>query len=150
MGRGHHSVRAFALRRAHRRRGTRHPHRWVADERLQSELEAFTAGRTTFPTQREFNAAGRADLRSAIAELGGIAYWAERLGLALRSRQDRTPYLESDALREAAEIIAPYGRLPGVRTLRALGHTKLASTVQAAGGPVRFAELHHLTQLPPV
>ena len=146
MGRGRQRATAFAKRLSSRRRGTRYPSQWPDDRTLQRELEAFTAGRSFFPTQREFNRADRADLRAAVTDLGGTAYWAERLGLPIRSRQDKTPYTEADALRDAQRVITEHGRLPGVRKLRALGYARLASAVQAAGGASRFSLLHNLVR----
>jgi hypothetical protein len=112
---------------------------------LEAELRAFTAGRTTFPTRREFDESGRADLRCAVARYGGVPEWAARLGLRLSPRQrSREPYSTSDAVTEAALIIRAMGHLPGARKLRAMGRQRLASAVQAEGGARRFAEQHRL------
>lgn len=124
------------------------PGRWDDDDcALHSELEQFTAGRTVFPSRADFAAAWRTDLRCAVAKKG-TAYWAAQLGLTLAPRQDKTPYGEVDAIRDARRVIASHGQLPGVRGLRALGYGRLASVVQAVGGARRFSALHRLDALP--
>ncbi len=55
------------------------------EERIQKDLEAFSVGREVWPTQREFLDAGRGPLYRATSRMGGIPYWADRLGLP-RSR----------------------------------------------------------------
>jgi hypothetical protein len=56
-------------------------------------LEAFAVGRDDFPTTAELNAAGRSDLRRAIADYGGAEYWAGELGLVLHPSQRSIPRL---------------------------------------------------------
>ena len=56
------------------------------NERIRSELEAFCAGRATWPSPTDFKAAGRGDLYVAASRYGGIAHWAEALGFS-RSTQ---------------------------------------------------------------
>lgn len=60
----------------HRRRG------WNA-ERVERELREFVAGRSTWPTQAEFRAAGQARLLYALYAFGGHREWAERFGLPM-------------------------------------------------------------------
>lgn len=56
------------------------PRRWTP-ERIQEELEAFCAGRTVWPSVAEFQTAGRTALYLAVTRYGGVAHWAERVGL---------------------------------------------------------------------
>lgn len=125
----------------------RRPWRW-SDGRLRAELERFCreGAYTTFPTQRQFDQAGRADLRHAVRVYGGTVYWAKQIGLPLASRQDREPYTSDDAIRDASEVVAELGYLPGVPVLRRMGRNRLATAVQRAGGAARFGRQHGLTR----
>jgi len=58
----------------------RRPRVWT-DERILAELREFCAGRTTWPTEKEFVAAGRARLYGAACHYGGVARWASELGV---------------------------------------------------------------------
>jgi hypothetical protein len=60
--------------------------RWTPD-RIRRELETFCAGRNTWPTASEFKNAGRGDLYVAASRYGGVAHWANELGL---ERSDRS------------------------------------------------------------
>lgn len=82
-------------RRAARRTGTRGPYRWT-DATLRREHRAFTDGRTAFPRLIDLDASGRADLRAAVTELGGVEYWAARIGLPVAPRRRRTDYNNAD------------------------------------------------------
>jgi hypothetical protein len=59
--------------------------RW-SDERLERELREFCRGRSSWPTEREFLAAGRGRLYRAASLYGGIASWQRRLGLGAPRR----------------------------------------------------------------
>jgi hypothetical protein len=63
--------------------------RWTSD-RIQTELEAFCAGRKTWPSAADFKAAGRGDLYVAASRYGGIGHWTERLGFPRPTRGART------------------------------------------------------------
>lgn len=56
--------------------GKRH---WT-DERIEQALEPFLAGRSTWPSETEFERAGLGALRSAVRRYGGFAAWAAKLG----------------------------------------------------------------------
>jgi Fic family protein len=56
------------------------PRSWT-DERIEAELRKFCAGRTYWPTIKEFRAAGQARLYDAVARHGGADVWAAKLGL---------------------------------------------------------------------
>jgi hypothetical protein len=118
---------------------------WANDRVLEDALRAFTAGRSTFPTRREFDTAGRGDLRSAVTDYGGVPYWAERLGLSVSPRQlSREPFDMATAVAQAMAVIDDEGFLPGARTLRGQGLGRLATVVQAAGGARAFSRAHGL------
>lgn len=114
--------------------------RWHDAEELRRELERFCAGRVTFPTSREFNAARRSDLRRAVGDFGGSAYWAHELGL--RVIKDRSPYELVDAVSDARQVIAEQGGLPNAKRLVKLGYPRLAQVVRRAGGAAAFADAH--------
>jgi hypothetical protein len=54
--------------------------RWTETD-IRRELHVFTAGRSTRPTRREFEAAGKGGMLHAIRRLGGADQWAVDLGL---------------------------------------------------------------------
>lgn len=54
--------------------------RWP-EELIRSELERFCSGREVWPTEREFIAAGENPLYRAASRNGGVARWADQLGL---------------------------------------------------------------------
>jgi hypothetical protein len=56
-------------------------------ERIREELERFCSGRPGWPTEREFLIAGRGPLYRAASRKGGVAYWADQLGLPRRPRR---------------------------------------------------------------
>ena len=114
--------------------------RWHDAESLRFELESFCAGRGTFPTSREFNDAKRSDLRRAVADFGGAAYWAHELGMAVR--QDRSPYDVADAVADARQVIAEEGYLPNAKRLTELGYARLAKAVRKTGGAAAFQREH--------
>jgi DNA invertase Pin-like site-specific DNA recombinase len=61
---------------------------WNSD-RVRRELKGFLAGRSEWPTQREFDAAGRGALRRAVQSFGGPGRWADEFGLELPRRRRR-------------------------------------------------------------
>ncbi len=75
LRRGSRTAYAFA-RDSDDRRGR--PRSWTA-ERIQTELEAFCAGHSQWPSVAEFRAAGQTALYLAVNRYGGVDYWAERV-----------------------------------------------------------------------
>ena len=73
-------ARRLGLRRAPRP-GSTGPRIWT-DERIRMELREFCRGRSTWPTEREFIAAGKSSLYDAACHYGGPSKWATELGLA--------------------------------------------------------------------
>jgi hypothetical protein len=78
----HGTVDAWARRLGVRRRPVRGdaPRRWTED-RVRAELEAFCAGRDTWPTANEFERAALGRLYRAASRLGGVRRWQRQLGL---------------------------------------------------------------------
>jgi Arc/MetJ-type ribon-helix-helix transcriptional regulator len=64
--------------------------RWTSDL-IRTELERFCAGCDTFPPERAFIAAGLRPLYAAASRKGGIAWWAEQLGLRRHPHQPSPP-----------------------------------------------------------
>ncbi len=63
--------------------------RWTPD-RIRRELDAFCADRSVWPTASEFKAAGHGDLYVAASRYGGVAHWANELGLERLDRSRTT------------------------------------------------------------
>lgn len=84
IGAGSTTAYVFARKAAARpsRRG------WT-DSRIRDELRRFTAGRSDFPSVREFRDAGQARLYEAIAAYGGAQHWADEVGLEWVERRGR-------------------------------------------------------------
>jgi hypothetical protein len=57
------------------------------ERRIRKELQAFCADGDIWPTEREFTEAGLRSVYSAASRNGGVAYWAQELGLARRRRR---------------------------------------------------------------
>lgn len=72
------------------RAGVGRPRHWT-DERIRAELEEFCRGQTTWPTEREFLAAGKAKLYTAACHYGGPPHWAAELGLVRTRRYGPAP-----------------------------------------------------------
>jgi Fic family protein len=66
--------------RAPKEDGRGRPTRWT-EARIESALREFVAGRTTWPSAREFAAAGRGDLYAAASRNGGVGRWRRVVGL---------------------------------------------------------------------
>ena len=95
------------------------------------ELEAYTREMTSFPSATEMAADGRSDLLAAVNCAGGMQRWSGLVNLPLGPRQDRRPYRETDAIRDALELIRRLGRLPGKEVVRREGFPRLASYMAA-------------------
>lgn len=60
--------------------GRGRPTKWT-EARIESTLREFLAGRTGWPSAREFAAAGKGDLYAAASRNGGIGRWRRAVGL---------------------------------------------------------------------
>lgn len=113
------------------------PYRWTT-ARLRAELKAFLANEylhpTAWPRAMEFESLGRSDLRQAIKRHGGATFWARELGREMDPRQERSPYLDADALADAQAVLAVVGAVPCDARLRQLGYNRLAGYFKRCGG----------------
>lgn len=66
---------------ANAQRGPVPSRRVWTERRIERELIAYCAGRTEWPTQREFIRDGRRGLYKAASLYGGVGLWQQRLGL---------------------------------------------------------------------
>ena len=105
---------------AHEPASKRH---WTPD-RIRRELAAFCADRGAWPTANEFKAAGRGDLYVAASRYGGVAHWADELGLA---RGDRSHAAARPARAPLRSRLA-WG-FAGARTAGSLAAAALAGVV---------------------
>jgi hypothetical protein len=112
---------------------------WTND-RIRTSLEAFCAGRDSWPSARDFKSAGHADLYVAASRYGGIAFWTKELGFARPGRTNgaraaRGPRLPRLRLRWIAEAAAV------LLALAAAGASVLHpwATVQGSDGTPRQA-----------
>jgi hypothetical protein len=121
---------------------TRLTKRTWTDGELEEALRAFIGDRPDWPTREEFIRAGEKRLVHAVGRAGGLSVWARRLDKKFVGSRDHSPYTLDAALREAAEVIATRGDLPGVHTLAALGYGRLAWAVQRSGGAEKFRAEH--------
>jgi hypothetical protein len=80
----HAWARRVGVARPASRIGPSGPRVWT-EARLRRELTEFCAGRSMWPTQREFEQAGKGRLYCAASRYGGVERWAGELGLE-RSR----------------------------------------------------------------
>jgi hypothetical protein len=98
----------FGLPPPHRLRGAK---TWWTDERIDAELRPFTAGREVFPARREFRGAGQGALLGAMCRHGGVATWADRLGLPRRERHsEKSCRLAHPPVTRASSSCAPPSR----------------------------------------
>ena len=101
--------------------------RWTPD-RIRRELRMFCSDRSAWPTASEFKTAGRGDLYVAASRYGGVAHWANELGL---ERIDR------------ARGVATASRVP-LRSRLAWGLAgALASGALAAAALTAVVATHH-------
>jgi hypothetical protein len=111
-------------------------------ERLIRDLEIMCSGAEYFPSNADWKAIGRTDLQAFVRRNGGVQEWSKRLGLPLRSIQDRRPYTTEQALVAGRSVLARYGRIPSRATLAEIGHTRLHTFIQNefAGDRDAFAD----------
>jgi hypothetical protein len=122
--------------------------RWTHD-RIEAELSALLAQRSTWPNQEEFAQYGLRGLAMAVSRYGGITYWAERMGVRTRPGQRRGGYDERQARLDTEELIARLGYLPNARRIRAEGFPRLASLVNRRGGARGWLAFLQARETPP-
>jgi DNA invertase Pin-like site-specific DNA recombinase len=107
-------AREFGLPMPARSCGSRHV--WT-DDRIEEVLCDFLGGRTRWPGDRAFRAAGLNGLTNAMLRSGGRAYWARRLAFT-QDTQARvlvrdSPYIPPPELPEVADPRMPRAKRPG-------------------------------------
>jgi DNA invertase Pin-like site-specific DNA recombinase len=107
-------------------------------ERIRGALTGFLDGKDSWPTYEEFNRAGLATLRRAIARHGGIPFWASDFGFAYKPRYPiswPTERIET----ELVEFVFDLERYPISSEFYASGHQQLYSAISRHGGHTIWA-----------
>ena len=108
---------------------------------MRAELEAFLAGRPDWPTQDEFDAAGRATLRRALNRFGGQERWAAELHLELpRRRRRRHSWTDERIHTELQRLTAGSDRWPAKRVFAEAGLLSLYHAIMRRGTRGRWAQ----------
>jgi hypothetical protein len=104
------SVAAWARRLGYQPRRPGGQRRWT-EERIRTELSAFVAGETAFPSRTAFYKAGRGDLYGAAGVYRGVAWWRHEFGFVARGKG--RPLVWSDQRIEAElRALVVDGRFP--------------------------------------
>jgi DNA invertase Pin-like site-specific DNA recombinase len=110
------------------------------DERIRRDLREFLAGRTVWPGQQEFRAAGKRRLREAVTASGGPERWAAEFGLTLTQWQHAERFWSDDRVeRELRELTAGRRDWPSRREFIDAGKLQLYACVQRRGERMRWA-----------
>ena len=111
-------------------------YRRFSDDELRRELEAVTARRERFPTQRELHDLGRTDLVAAINASGGTTRWSDDLGATLRRDQLRTRirWTDEELAAELTAFVGESGVLLGPEGFIAAGRYDLYQAMRNNGG----------------
>ncbi len=119
--------------------------RWTP-EAVESALRLFLAGRETWASKEEFEAAGLMPLYYAADKHGGFAHWAERFGLYYRKGHR---YLWPPARMERElRRLAKGGSFPTCAQMREAGLNSLYLAVRREGGAAKWADRLGLTLEP--
>jgi hypothetical protein len=119
-----------------RKRKPGYPVRWT-EKRVRAELEEFLAGREMWPSYRQFEEAGRANLRAAVARLGGAERWAKEIGLPREDRRcgSRLVWTDREVERAVRPLVKRLGRWPTRSEFREAGLSS-ALTAMYRGGDI--------------
>jgi hypothetical protein len=148
----HHGARAWAARVGvdwvERRPG--HAPRWTP-ERVNTELEAFLAGREAWPSRREFDAAGLNLLREAVNRLGGVEAWAAKFGLPRPNNSAGSTRIwdERRLQRAVGPLVKGLGRWPTKREFRDAGLESAQAAMYRYGGVERWRKHFSIASAPP-
>jgi hypothetical protein len=112
-------------------------------ERIREELDAFLAGRSDWPSYRDFQRAGRRTLRDVITRMGGARAWAATMGVAYVERPPGYAPVWTDERieRELREFLRERVTWPSRKEFEAAGRKSLRDAVRRTGGPERWAAL---------
>jgi hypothetical protein len=115
--------------------------RWT-ERRVRAELEEFLAGREMWPSYREFEEAGRANLRAAVARLGGAERWAKEIGLRRKDRRSgsRLVWNEREVERAVRPLVQRLGRWPTRSEFREAGLSSALTAMYRGAGIASWRE----------
>jgi hypothetical protein len=119
------------------------------DERIEAELRGVLDGRDAWPTRRELARVGSFGLATAVAQRGGTAYWARRLGFEVPPRAGmggRRRWTDERIRAELEEFCRDRTTWPTEREFFAAGKSKLYSAACHYGGTPRWAAQLGLVQ----
>jgi hypothetical protein len=116
------------------------PSTWT-DEDIDAELRRFLADRNYWPSYREFVAAGRGSLRSAITKRGGARAWAARVGVEwVERRPGYAPRWTDPRVRAELELFLSNRTVwPSRLEFEAAGLKLLRNAISRLGGVERWA-----------
>jgi DNA invertase Pin-like site-specific DNA recombinase len=125
--------------------GTRH---WSLD-RIRAELQKFVDGRSSWPSSKEFRAAGLLSLREAVRSTGGLRRWADEMGVALPANHDaHRPWTYEHMRAALADFVGNRNDWPTRREFADAGHRPLYVAIQKSGRREQIAADLNL-RLPP-
>lgn len=112
-----------------------HEHRQWSAARLEKELRRFLAGRTEWPTYREFADSGRAQLFAQVLGYGGPYYWGHSLGVRVPPRC--VPWNPQRVRAALGPFLKNRAFWPGEREFAEAGMTTVYCAAKQHGG-IRF------------
>ncbi len=118
-----------------RERSLGYPTLWT-EQRVRSELEEFLAGHEVWPSQREFEEAGYANLRAAVTRLGGVERWARELRLPRVDQRNGSRLVWDDRRveRSVRPLVKRLGRWPTQSEFRDAGLASALTAMYRRGG----------------
>jgi hypothetical protein len=130
-----HRIRTLTESRPKR---TRAP--WT-EARIRRELQEFLEGATEWPSYRDFQRAGRQNLRNQVTGAGGARLWAKRLGLPYPERKPgyAPRWTEERVRADLEEFLRGWKYWPSRLEFEAAGRKPLRDAVRRLGGPGRWA-----------
>jgi DNA invertase Pin-like site-specific DNA recombinase len=119
------------------------------EDRVHSELAEFLKGRQTWPSFREFQAAGLALLYNQLKRHGGCNYWARRLGVpVVMPGPGGTRWTEARVRAQLAGVLAGRDEWPTSAEFRTMGQATLRLAVIATGGADYWSDQMGVTLAP--
>jgi hypothetical protein len=111
------------------------------NERIERELLQFLSGKEEWPTYREFQRAGKRELRDAITERGGAEHWARQLGLTFKRHPPgyAKRWTEERIRADLRSFLRRRRRWPSRNEFEAAGRKPLRDAIGRTGGPERWA-----------
>ncbi len=128
-----------------------YPPTWTG-ERVRTDLAAYFAGRSVWPSRQEFERDGLTALRTAVNRTGGPDRWAAELGLA---RPDRLSGIQRGWTPEVIEaeltrLIGGGTRWPSVGEFERAGLGSMLSSIYRHEGPAYWAQRMSVEKAPSV